>query len=189
MSQPNGIIVRDAASSESDIVRQVMLGAYEQYAPFIPESMWEPYRAAISASVEGDGPSDRLVALWDGEIVGAAQVFDGSESAYGRAELAIFGPIIRYVSVLPKARGRGIATALLKETAARSLARGYNVLHLHTSDMMASAVKLYERLGFERAYDKEFNNGEHLVKSYRLYLPKSALLFGGGESSIRQEAL
>ncbi|MWC27031.1 GNAT family N-acetyltransferase [Paenibacillus sp. MMS18-CY102] len=188
MSQNNRIIVRDAAVGERDIVRQVMLGAYEQYELSIPASLWEPYRAAISASVEGDGPTDRLVAVWDGEIVGTAQVFDGSESAYGRAELAIFGPIIRYISVLPKARGRGIATELIKETAARSLERGYNVLHLHTSDMMASAVKLYERLGFERAYDKEFNNGNHLVKSYRLYLPKSALLFGTGGPNLRQEA-
>lgn len=42
--------------------------------------------------------------------------------------------------------------------------------------MMESAVRLYERLGFERAYDKEFHNGTVLVKSYRLKLSDAVLL-------------
>jgi len=42
--------------------------------------------------------------------------------------------------------------------------------------MMDSAVRLYERLGFERAFDKEFHNGTVLVKSYRLALNEAAFL-------------
>ncbi|MNE97889.1 hypothetical protein D3C80_1963150 [compost metagenome] len=36
--------------------------------------------------------------------------------------------------------------------------------------MMASAIKLYEHLGFKRAYETDIMNGETLVKGYRLDL-------------------
>ncbi|MNN88411.1 hypothetical protein D3C81_2060930 [compost metagenome] len=36
--------------------------------------------------------------------------------------------------------------------------------------MMASAIKLYERLGFKRAYETDIMNGETLVKGYQLDL-------------------
>jgi ribosomal protein S18 acetylase RimI-like enzyme len=42
--------------------------------------------------------------------------------------------------------------------------------------MMDSAVRLYERLGFERARDKEFMSGEVLVKSYFLQLANASFL-------------
>jgi GNAT superfamily N-acetyltransferase len=77
---------------------------------------------------------------------------------------------------LPKARGFGIATELIKESARRSLHLGASTLYLHTTDMMDSAIRLYERLGFERAYDKDMRNGDTLVKSYRLTLKEIAIL-------------
>lgn len=50
---------------------------------------------------------------------------------------------------------------------------GENVLYLHTSDKMQAAIRLYERMGFERALDKEFvnQNGTH-VKSYQYVIQK-----------------
>ncbi|WP_412679038.1 hypothetical protein [Brevibacillus parabrevis] len=42
-----------------------------------------------------------------------------------------------------------------------------------TTDMMAAAVKLYERLGFARAVEKDFFNGETHVKSYWLRLDEA----------------
>lgn len=65
---------------------------------------------------------------------------------------------------------------MIQEAARRSIQLGATTLNLHTSDMMASAVKLYERLGFERAYDTDIYNGESLVKGYRIELPGSLLL-------------
>jgi len=187
MGKRDEVIVREALDADREAIRQVMLDAYEEYAAVIPSSLWTAYRASISEAVEGGEPTDRLVAEDGGRIIGSALLYLGSESAYGRADLGIYGPIIRYISVLPSARGRGAATSLLREGAARSLARGHNSLHLHTSDMMASAVRLYERLGFERAYDKEFHNGSTLVKSYRIYLPGNPFVLGGAGQAIQRE--
>ncbi|WP_258235104.1 GNAT family N-acetyltransferase, partial [Paenibacillus agaridevorans] len=74
------------------------------------------------------------------------------------------------------ARGAGVATELIRASAAYAREQGAATLHLHTSDLMDAAIRLYERLGFERAYDKEFMNGDILVKSYRLHLADSTLL-------------
>ncbi|GIO14598.1 N-acetyltransferase [Cohnella xylanilytica] len=171
----SAVLVRDMAEADREEVRSLLVRAYEEYSARMPDR-WEAYKESIEASVDAEGPKARLVAELDGRIVGSAQLFLGSESAYGRPELDIRTPILRLLAVSPSHRGRGIATEIIRESARRALSWGADTLHLHTSDLMASAVRLYERLGFERAYDKEFYNGETLVKSYRLRLAESALV-------------
>jgi GNAT superfamily N-acetyltransferase len=168
--------IREANEADREAVRAVVLTAYEQYAEVLPKERWEAYRDSIAASVEGDGPEARIVAELDGKIVGSTLLFISSEKAYGLPELGIEGPIVRLLAVAPGFRGKGVATALIREGVRRARRLGAASLHLHTSDMMASAVKLYERMGFERARDKDIQNGETLVKCYRLDLSTTELL-------------
>lgn len=176
MSTSQEVIIRDAQDLEHETIAEVMLEAYQQYAFDMPQPRWEAYRDSIRNSVYGDAPYARIVAQLGGEIVGSVQMFLSSEIAYGKPEMGINSPIIRLLAVSPSARGRGVATLLIKEAALRSIQLGATTLNLHTSDMMASAVKLYEKLGFERAYETDTNNGATLVKGYRLDLLKSLLL-------------
>ncbi|TXK84805.1 GNAT family N-acetyltransferase [Paenibacillus sp. N3.4] len=168
--------IREANERDRDLIRQLLADAYGQYQAILTPAGWEDYKANILSSVDGDAPSARLVAELEGEVVGSSLLFLSSEAAYGLPELGIQSPIIRLLAVSPQARGLGIATALIQESARRALALGASTLHLHTSDMMESAVKLYERLGFERAFDKDIQKGETLVKSYRLQLKETANL-------------
>ncbi|NQX71480.1 GNAT family N-acetyltransferase [Paenibacillus alba] len=170
------IQIRDATEADREAIRKVLEEAYGQYQSVLPPDGWEQYRENIVASVDSDKPTARIIALLDGEIVGSSLLFISSEAAYGLPELDIQSPIIRLLAVSPRARGRGIATALIKENVRRAVELGASTLHLHTSDMMDSAVKLYERLGFERAYEKDIRKGETLVKSYRLHLQTTANL-------------
>jgi len=176
MSVSQEIRIRDAEDFEQEAIAHVMIEAYQQYAHDLPQPRWEEYRDSIRKSVYGHAPYARIVAEIDGEIIGSVQMFLSSEAAYGKPELGIHSPIIRLLAVSPSFRGRGIATLLIQEAARRSVLLGYSTLHLHTSDMMASAVHLYERLGFERAYDADTRNGDTLVKSYWIDLSKAALL-------------
>lgn len=164
------VFIRDAREDEREHIAKVMLEAYRQYAFDMPRERWEEYRENIRRSVYGNGPYARLVAELNGEIVGSVQLFLNSEAAYGRSDLSIHSPIIRLLAVSPYARRRGIAKRLIREAARRSLELGAQTLYLHTSDMMAAAVKLYESLGFERAYEADTINGETLVKSYKIQL-------------------
>lgn len=176
MGEGSAIHIRDAEEKDQDAILKLMLDSYGQYEEFMPGDRWTEYAQSIKDSVYKEGPYARIIAELDGEIVGSLQMFLSSETAYGRPELGIHSPIVRLLATSPAARGKGIATELLKESARRSLALGADTLHLHTSDLMASAIRLYERLGFERALDKEMYNGEILVKCYRLQLKETALI-------------
>ncbi|ETT62809.1 GNAT family N-acetyltransferase [Paenibacillus sp. FSL H8-0457] len=176
MNSIQEVIVRDAHEWEREAVAAVMLESYQQYAFDLSAERWEEYRNSIRSSAYSHAPHARIVAEFGGEIVGSVQLFLSSEAAYGKPEMGIHSPIIRLLAVSPGSRGRGIATLLIQEAARRSIQLGATTLNLHTSDMMASAVKLYERLGFERAYDTDIINNETLVKGYRIELPGSLLL-------------
>lgn len=168
--------VRHADPGDRNAIENVLLDAYGQYEQDLAGERWEQYKANILQALDAPTTKARLVAESNGEIVGSVFVYDSSESAYGAPQLGINSPIIRLLAVSRQARGLGIATDLIRESAKLALAWGAESLYLHTSDLMADAVRLYEKLGFERAIDKEFTNGDVLVKSYRLALKESALL-------------
>ncbi|OME80761.1 GNAT family N-acetyltransferase [Paenibacillus sp. FSL A5-0031] len=170
------VIIRNAELEDLDATREVLIDAYGQYEQVLPEAAWNQYKESILESVEGAATKARLVAVLGGRIVGSVFLFDSSEAAYGRPELQIHSPIIRLLAVSQTARGFGVATELIRASAKLAKEWGAETLHLHTSDMMDSAVRLYERLGFERAFDKDLMNGETLVKSYRLQLKEASLL-------------
>ncbi|MEV5027157.1 GNAT family N-acetyltransferase [Paenibacillus sp. LPE1-1-1.1] len=172
----NAVVIRGAELTDREATRNVLLNAYGQYELELPEPAWIQYKESILEAVDGAATKARLVAVLNGEVVGSVFLFDSSEAAYGRPELDIQSPIIRLLAVSKKARGFGVATELIRASAKLARDWGADTLHLHTSDMMDSAVRLYERLGFERAFDKDLINGETLVKSYRLQLKEAPLL-------------
>ncbi|BBH21567.1 hypothetical protein Back11_29120 [Paenibacillus baekrokdamisoli] len=172
----SSIIIREAVQSDQAAIREVLLDAYQQYEFTLSEDRWAAYKESILLAVDSAETRARLVAVRNDEVIGSIFIFDSSVLAYGLPELGIENPIIRLLAVSQKARGLGVATELIRASAKLSLEWGAELLHLHTSDMMASAVKLYEHLGFERAFDKDLMNGDVVVKSYRLHLKEAALL-------------
>ncbi|MGO4108269.1 GNAT family N-acetyltransferase [Paenibacillus sp. YAF4_2] len=169
------IVIRDASEDDHVSFIESLVSAYRQYAEVLPGPVWEQYESGLRASFYEGKPIARIVAVSKGDIIGSLQLFASSEEAYGQPELGIHNPIIRYLAVSPKARGKGIATLLIREAIKRTHTIGAGRLNLHTSDMMASAVQLYERLGFERAYETDLYSGEVLVKGFRLELNEAAL--------------
>ncbi|MGN7471245.1 GNAT family N-acetyltransferase [Brevibacillus sp. SAFN-007a] len=171
--QQRNLCIREAGSRDREQIKQHLLDAYQQYEQHLSADRWTRYKQEIEESAEGRQTLAFLVADWGGEIVGSVQLFASAEAAYDRPELEIHSPIIRFLAVSPQARGNGIAARLIEEAVRRSRELGAATLHLHTTDMMQAAVKLYERLGFARAADKDFFNGETHVKSYWLRLDEA----------------
>ncbi|MEK5235527.1 GNAT family N-acetyltransferase [Paenibacillus sp. FSL L8-0470] len=170
MNMSKEIIIRDAAESEREAIAEVLLSAYSQYSAGMPEPQWEAYRNSILDSVHGNAPFARIIAETGQQIVGSALLFTSSETAYGKPELGIHSPVLRLLAVSPDVRGRGVAALLIREAARRSRELGASTLNLHTSDMMVSAIRLYERLGFKRHFETDIINGNTLVKGFRLDL-------------------
>lgn len=168
------VIIRDATTEDQDQIERVVVEAYSQYEQSMDKERWGLYLKSIRESVYKEGPTARIIAEINGDVVGSLLVFLSSEEAYGRSDLHIQAPIIRLLATSPRARGKGIATKLIAETVRRARSWGAQELFLHTSDMMSPAVRLYEHLGFKRATDKEMYNGDVLVKCYRLSLDQPA---------------
>ncbi|MBW7475351.1 GNAT family N-acetyltransferase [Paenibacillus oenotherae] len=164
------IVVRDAADHDREAIEAVLLEAYSQYELLLPAERWEQYKIDIVKATTSAAVKARLVAELDGAIVGSVFLYASSEAAYGLPELSINTPIMRLLAVAKGARGRGVATELIRASVSRSRHWGADTLHLHTTDLMESAIRLYERLGFERATDKDLIKGDSVVKSYRLHL-------------------
>ncbi len=107
------------------------------------------------------GASQLIVGVEDGRILATVTFYpDGSLSQEG------WPPgyaAIRLLAVDPAARGRGLGRILTEECVARSHQLGRRWVGLHTTEFMAVAWAMYERMGFRRAPEFDFRPGGSLV--------------------------
>lgn len=167
---PDDVIVRDARPGDGDAIAAVTLSAYQQYAASLP-AHWEAYRQNIVATLASVGSATQIVAEWRGAIAGTVLLFPTGVAvgAGGPAELG--SREVRLLAVAPASRGRGIAAALMRECIERARQSGATAVTLHTTDFMAAAMRLYERLGFARAPELDLEPAPRIVaKGYRLVL-------------------
>jgi predicted N-acetyltransferase YhbS len=153
------IHLRDAQESDRDTIRDVTLEAFADYAsaPF-----WEEYRSYILSMLLDIQPAEQIVAEQDGRIVGAVLLYPT-----GATEC----PEIHLLAVASAARGQGIGVALVQECIRRSSQAGAPALTLFTSDIMATATRLYLRMGFVRVSEFDFQaTPDVIAKFYRLPL-------------------
>ena len=175
MRQRRSIHIRTMRDSERDAVRDVTLAAYEECASIMPEQFWTGYRRHLLATLDAQGPADRIVAERQGVIVGSVLLFPPAANAYAGASGGSKWPEVRLLAVLPSARGQGVGTALMAECVRRARHAGAAALGLHTMDVMRAAVRMYERMGFARMPNLDFSPAQGvLVKGYRLDLRDAA---------------
>jgi GNAT superfamily N-acetyltransferase len=167
------MIIRNAAEHEYEYIKNLRLQAYQEHAKKIPAGHWEILKNQITSDADLQPSVERIVAELDGLIVGTVALFPTKIVAYkGLVDDESEYPEIRMLAVHPNARGKGIATLLLKECIKRCKQEGYQAIGLHTSDFMSTAVKLYEELGFEwlPQYDFEPADDGIIVKAFRVSL-------------------
>jgi GNAT superfamily N-acetyltransferase len=168
----DGLHIRDARSEDRGAIEAVTLAAYEQFAALMP-AYWEGYRQNILATL-ADAPLDaQIVAEEEGRVVGTVLLYPagGVMARPGGGSITLAWPEVRLLAVAPEARGRGVGAALMSECIRRARQSGAAALTLHTTDVMQSAMRLYERLGFRRAPELDIQLAPGVtVKGYRLVL-------------------
>ncbi len=87
-----------------------------------------------------------FVGRLDGVIVGAAQLVRPARNMEAQALAAS----LAHSYVAPYARGHGIARLLTIKVEEAARALGYQVLNLDVRETQAAAIRMFERLGFER---------------------------------------
>jgi GNAT superfamily N-acetyltransferase len=168
----SGLTVRVAGPADRDAIQAVTLAAYQEYTATIG-AHWNGYRQNIIATLAAAVPGTQIVALDDDRVVGAVLLYPAGTSIEkpGGTTLTLTWPEVRLLAVAPSARGRGVGVALMNECIHLARSAGATALTLHTTDLMQAAMRLYERLGFERADDLDLEPAPGLIaKGYRLDL-------------------
>ena len=172
MAQPNEErpLIRDARIEELDQVALLIRDAYQEYQASIPPEVWEGYARDIMDVRGRLDVSELIVAEHAGGLVGAVTFYpNDSPSEHGGWPAGWTG--IRLLAVHPDGRGLGIGRALMDECLRRSRLQGAHTLGLHTTELMAVARSMYERMGFVRVPEYDFHPGPGMtVMAYRLDL-------------------
>ena len=173
MMDTDGLRIRDARPEDRDAIRALTLQAYEQYASLMAPDAWAGLSGAIQAGLAAEGAegAERIVAEREGRLLGCVALFPPAADAYPDETAPASWPVLRLLAVAPGARGSGVGQALVEECARRARRMGASALGLHTSRSMAAAIRMYQRMGFVRAPDHDFQPpGAELVEAYRLPL-------------------
>ncbi|HEX8209315.1 MAG TPA: GNAT family N-acetyltransferase [Longimicrobium sp.] len=168
----SGVTVHDARPGDRETIRALTLTAYSELASVMAPAAWAGLDGAVRAALEVEGEGvERIVAERGGEIVGSVMLYAHSADAYGGLVKRAGWPELRLLAVAPTARGAGLGQALVDECVRRARESGARELGLHTSESLRAAVRMYERMGFERAPEYDFRPpGAELVMAYRLPL-------------------
>ena len=168
------MLIRDAQPSDRQAIRDVTLAAYQEYAAQMP-GFWDGYRQNIIATLDDIGSAEQLVADEDGAIVGTVLLYPPRRVQVSRTDsLEMPWPEVRLLAVAPAGRGRGIGAALMQECVRRARKSGARALSLHTTDLMQTAQRMYERMGFVRSAELDFHPAPGVtVKGYCLELERA----------------
>jgi predicted N-acetyltransferase YhbS len=170
-----GLQIREACPSDRDAIEAVTLSAYQEYAALMP-AHWEGYRENILATLADVQPAAQIVADQGGHIVGTVLLYPAETviAKTGSVPVTLVWPEVRLLAVAPTARGQGVGAALMQECVRRARQSGARVLTLHTGNIMQAAMRLYARMGFQRAPDLDFQPAPGVTaKGYRLSLEET----------------
>jgi len=172
----NRIIVRSARPDEFAMVGEITVQAYDVegyldndhgYADTLRDAAARAAAGTVLVAVDDDD---------DEQVLGAVALFT-RDAGPDFAEQAEPGDaVIRMLVTSPEARGRGVGTALTTACIERARELGCRRIRLSTQPAMTTAHRIYERLGFRRAPQNDWEPvpGIHLL-GYELELePGSA---------------
>jgi len=162
--------IREALSCEVEMIREQRVKAYVEHVQMIPQAHWETLKEAILSDTDEQLDVELIVAELNGEIMGSVALFPAKSDAYKGLVDMLEYPEIRMLAVNQGSRGKGVAEALINECIHRTKEKGLHGIGLHTADFMKSAMHLYERMGFVRMpqFDFEPANDGIIVKAYQL---------------------
>ena len=143
------IVVRQALPEDSAEVARVIEAAWREYAELLGE-LWEPYLADL-ADVEGRATQGTvLLAEVDGHVAGTVTYYlpGGAGSRPDWSWWPGTYAYLRALGVDPAQRGHGVGRALSLAVVEAARAAGAEGVALNTIEFMASAIALYESLGF-----------------------------------------
>ena len=147
--------VRDAVPADYPAIREVVAAAYRQYADLLERDVFSPYLADVLDLDKHARHGRLLVVEVDGWICGFGAFYpDTTVQDVGFPAGWAGG---RALAVHPAARGHGVARALIATFERLARETGAPVFAFHTASFMTGAIALYDRLGYRRAPEFDFD--------------------------------
>jgi GNAT superfamily N-acetyltransferase len=148
-------LVRDAVPADYPAIREVLIAAYRQYAELLSLDIFSPYLADVLDLDKHARYGRMIVVEVDGWICGFGAFYPDSTVQDVGFPVGWAGG--RALAVHPAARGHGVARALLATCERLARETGAPVFAFHTASFMTKAIALYERLGYCRAPEFDFD--------------------------------
>ncbi|MFJ8541319.1 GNAT family N-acetyltransferase [Streptomyces sp. NPDC093586] len=165
-------VIRQAAADEYDTLGEITARAYLQDG-LLDFGESDAYLGELRDVAKRAAAAEVLVAVADGRVLGGVTFVP---SGGPLADIARPGEAeIRMLAVGHDARGRGVGEALVRSCVDRARAvEGCARVVLSTQRTMRTAHRLYERLGFTRTPERDWNPLPELdditLLTYRLTL-------------------
>ncbi|MEU6351637.1 GNAT family N-acetyltransferase [Streptomyces sp. NPDC047072] len=165
------ILIRPAEPTDYEHLGEITAQAYLQdgLLAFGDEDDW--YFQELKNVAKRAAEADVLVAATDDRILGGVTYVP---SGGPFAELARPGEAeIRMLAVFHEARGRGVGKALVQACIDRARATDTTAVVLCTQPTMHTAHRIYERLGFTRAPERDWHpipDNDFTLLTYQLTL-------------------
>ncbi|MGI5194949.1 GNAT family N-acetyltransferase [Streptomyces sp. CA-288835] len=153
------IAIRQAAPEEYETLGEITAQAYLGDG-LLDFGESDEYLGELRNVAKRAAAAEVLVAVEHGRVLGGVTFVP---SGGPMADIAEPGEAeIRMLAVAPEARGRGIGEALVRACMDRARAEGCVGIVLSTQRAMHAAHRIYERLGFTRTPERDWNPIPHL---------------------------
>ncbi|MEP3389695.1 MAG: GNAT family N-acetyltransferase [Reichenbachiella sp.] len=167
--------IRDAKTDEFELIGQLMVSVYAQLHGFPSPKEQPKYYEKLShvGALTEQKETRLLVAVSDKGIIGGAVVYFGDMKDYGSGGIATQeqdAAGFRLLAVDLEYRGQGLGQLLTQTCIDRAKAAKKTRLVIHSTKAMQIAWAMYEKMGFERAPDLDFMQGNLPVFGFRLQL-------------------
>lgn len=153
-------MIRPMAPDEAhEVVDLVLRGNEENLAAF-PADVSASYRGEILRLAGRASPGVQIyVAEVEERVVGTVALL--RDAAADHHPWPAGAAVLRFLAVDHAARGRRIGEMLTSLCIDEARQAGASALGLHTASVMVAARRMYERLGFVRAPEHDFDAGVH----------------------------
>lgn len=164
--------VRNAKPEEFNEIGRLMVDVYSQLEGF-PKQEEQPKYYDLLRNVGGltkNQNIELLVAVSKIDEIGGAVVYYNDMKDYGSGGSATLEKNacgFRLLAVPIHSRGKGIGKLLTNHCIGKGQRSMAETMVIHTTKAMQRAWKMYEGMGFERAIDLDFIQGELPVFGFR----------------------
>jgi GNAT superfamily N-acetyltransferase len=167
--------IREANPDEYSQLGNLMVAVYAQLEGFPgPEEIPDYYDTLKNVGDLTENPKTKLfVAVSDRGSVDGGLVYYGDMKYYGaggEATLNQHAGAFRLLAVNPNIRGKGLGKRLIQACFDQARKEGFDQLLIHSTKYMMVAWKMYERMGFTRFPEIDFEKSGVKVHGFRYEL-------------------